>query len=105
MIREPSLFILTALTVSPLHGYAIVRRVEQLSEGRIRLRAGTLYAALDRLVREGALVPDGDETVDGRRRRLYRLTAAGRAELQGAATRLAANAALAHDALARTGGR
>lgn len=105
MIREPSLFILTALVASPLHGYAIIQSVERLSEGRIRLRAGTLYAALDRLVREGALAPDGEQTVDGRKRRRYRLTETGRRELQGEADRLAANAALARDALARYGAR
>ena len=50
MIREPTLFVLAALARVPLHGYAIIRSVAELSEGRVTLRAGTLYAALDRLV-------------------------------------------------------
>lgn len=105
MIREPTLFILAALAASPLHGYAIIRRIEALSDGRVRLRAGTLYAALERLVREGALAPDAEEIVDGRRRRRYRLTAQGRQALRADADRLAANAAVAHAALARSTGR
>ena len=77
MIREPTLFVLAALARAPLHGYAIIGAVSTLSDGRVALRAGTLYAALDRLVREGALAVDGEEVVDGRLRRRYRITAAG----------------------------
>ena len=79
MIREPTLFVLAALARTPLHGYAIIGAVAELSEGRVTLRAGTLYAALDRLVREGALEVDAEEIVDGRLRRRYRITAAGQA--------------------------
>ena len=73
-MREPTFWILTALTAAPLHGYGIIQQADQLSDGRVRLQAGTLYAALDRLVAEGLVEPDREEKVDGRNRRYYRLT-------------------------------
>ena len=48
-LREPTFFVLTALLPAPLHGYGIIKAVEEMSDGRVRLRAGTLYAALERL--------------------------------------------------------
>lgn len=72
---------LTALAEGRLHGYGIVREVDQLSEGRLRLRAGTLYSALDRLVGEGLVAPAGEEIVEGRLRRYYDLTDDGRSAL------------------------
>ena len=45
-LREPTLFILAALVSGRLHGYAILDAVEDLSDGRLRLTAGTLYGAL-----------------------------------------------------------
>ena len=104
MIREPTLFVLAALAQTPLHGYAIIKSVSRLSDGRVTLRAGTLYAALDRLVREGALDVDGEEIVDGRLRRRYRITAAGKRLLQESVERLEANAAAARTQLTRTSG-
>jgi PadR family transcriptional regulator PadR len=77
VVREPTFLILAAVATDPLHGYGILRSVEQLSGGRVRLRAGTLYAALDRLVREGSLLVDHEEVVEGRLRRYYRITDAG----------------------------
>lgn len=43
-LHEPSFFMLTALAERPLHGYGVMKAVQELSGGRIRLRAGTLYA-------------------------------------------------------------
>lgn len=100
VIREPAFFVLAALAPAPLHGYAILKRVERLSEGRVRIGPGTLYAALDRLVRDGALAPAGEEIVDGRLRRRYRITGEGRRLLRERAERYAANAAVARAALA-----
>ena len=48
-MREPTYFVLASLLRGPLHGYAIIKRAEQLSDGRVRLATGTLYTALDRL--------------------------------------------------------
>ncbi|MCP4304497.1 MAG: PadR family transcriptional regulator [bacterium] len=76
-MREPTYFILTALLDGSLHGYGIIKRAEELSGGRIRLAAGTLYGALDRLVETGDIAVDREEHVSGRRRRYYRITERG----------------------------
>ncbi len=91
-MREPTYFVLTSLLDGPLHGYAIVKRAEELSRGRVRLAAGTLYAALDRLTDEGLIVVDREETVNGRARRYYALTGDGEAALRAEAARMAAAA-------------
>src|ERR1700722_17934518 len=79
--RPPSYFALAALIDGPLHGYAIVKRAEELSEGRVRLSTGTLYALLDRAVAE-TLVTAGEPYVSGgRQRRDYSLTSEGRQAL------------------------
>ena len=76
--------------------------VTQISEGRVRLRAGTLYAALDRLSTDRLLEVDREEVVDTRLRRYYRLTPAGRARLAVEAARLRANVAVATQRLGLT---
>ncbi len=93
-MREPTYFVLAALLAGPLHGYAIIKRVEELSNGRIRLPTGTLYTALDRLTAEGRLRLIGEEMVAGRIRRSYGLTDAGSAALRAEAQRMAAAARL-----------
>jgi DNA-binding PadR family transcriptional regulator len=80
-MREPTFFVLTALARGPRHGYAVMQDVEELSKGRIRLRTGTLYAAFDRLSEEKLIESAGEEVVDGRLRRYYRLTELGSATL------------------------
>lgn len=87
-LHRPTYFILAALLEGPLHGYGIIKRVEELTGGELRLRAGTLYAALDRLADEGRVAADREEVVSGRLRRYYRLTPAGRATLTAEAGRL-----------------
>ena len=105
MLREPTFLILAAVAPASLHGYGIIRAVERLSDGRARLRAGTLYAALDRLVGEGALAVEREEVVDGRLRRYYAITDAGLDLLRSGVDRIEANAAAARDQLAlRAGG-
>ncbi len=94
-LREPTYLLLTALAGGPRHGYALMQEVETISAGRVKLRAGTLYGALDRLTVEGLVTDAGEEVVDGRLRRYYTLTRDG-AELLGRETRrLRANAAVA----------
>jgi DNA-binding PadR family transcriptional regulator len=73
-MREPTFWILTALASQPRHGYGVIQEARRLSDGRVRLQAGTLYAALDRLGAQGLVEVDRDELVDGRNRRYYRLT-------------------------------
>jgi DNA-binding PadR family transcriptional regulator len=76
-VREPTFLVLTALAKGPCHGYGIIQEVELLSEGATRLKAGTLYAALDRLERGGLIEIESEEIVAGRLRRYYRLTPSG----------------------------
>ncbi|BCB76103.1 PadR family transcriptional regulator [Phytohabitans flavus] len=102
-MQEPTFFILTALAEEPRHGYGVMRAVGDLSEGRLSLRAGTLYAALDRLTEDGLLTVDREEAVDGRLRRYYRLTDDGAAALEREVARLRANASLAAAKLRRAG--
>ena len=94
-LREPTYLLLTALGEGPLHGYGIIKTVEEISDGRVRLRAGTLYAALERLESQGYVVFHGEGHEGGPARRYYRLTKSGRELLQGEASRLAANARVA----------
>jgi DNA-binding PadR family transcriptional regulator len=94
-MQEATFMILTALADGSQHGYGIIGEVAEISDGRIRLRAGTLYTALDRLRADGLIDAEREEIVDGRLRRYYRLTPAGRARLAAEAARLQANATAA----------
>jgi PadR family transcriptional regulator, regulatory protein PadR len=93
-MREPTYFVLAALLDAPLHGYAIIKRAEQMSGGRVRLATGTLYTALDRLTDEGFVRLVSEEIVSGRVRRTYGLTNAGSAALRAEALRMAEAALL-----------
>ena len=105
-MTEPAFFILTALIDGPSHGYGIVGAVDGLSEGRVKLRVGTLYGVLDRLVADGLVEADREEVHQGRLRRYYRLTDGGAQALADEAERQAANARLASERLsARASGR
>ncbi|MFI7549707.1 PadR family transcriptional regulator [Micromonospora sediminimaris] len=90
-LREPTFLILTALAREPMHGYAIIGEVAALSDGRLALRPGTLYGALDRLTDAGLVELDREETVDGRLRRYYRLSPTGDATLAAETERLRRN--------------
>src|SRR5580692_12930764 len=74
-------FVLTALVGEPRHGYGIVGEVEELSQGRVKLKIGSLYGVLERLAAGGLIEPDREEAHDGRLRRYYRLTEEGRQAL------------------------
>ncbi|MEU8194223.1 helix-turn-helix transcriptional regulator [Microbispora amethystogenes] len=87
-MQEPTFLILTALAAGPQHGYGIITDVQRISDGRTRLRAGTLYAALDRLGEEGLIEADREEIVDGRARRYYRITGQGAGRLAAEAERM-----------------
>jgi PadR family transcriptional regulator len=100
-LREPTFFVLTALLPGPLHGYGIIKTVEEMSDGRVKLRAGTLYAALERLENAGAVALDREESEGGPPRRYYRLTPEGVGLLEAEGRRLAENARLVHDGLKR----
>ncbi|PPG50963.1 PadR family transcriptional regulator [Rathayibacter sp. AY1E9] len=91
-MRETTFWILTALALGRRHGYALLQEIEEQSEERVRLRVTTLYAALERLESEGLISPAGDERINGRVRRYFRLTEAGRAALGAEVTRMEASA-------------
>lgn len=91
-LREPSYFVLAALMDGPLHGYAILKQVRELSDGRVRLSTGTLYGALERLTADGLLMAGEEEVVEGRARRAYSLTPPGLAAVTAEAERLQAAA-------------
>jgi len=91
-MREPTFWVLTVLAAGRNHGYALMAGAKELSEGRVDLKVATLYAALERLRKAGLISPDGDETVDGRLRRYFRITDSGIAVLASEVQRLEANA-------------
>ena len=102
-MQEATFLILTALAAGTQHGYGILADVGQISGGRVRLRPGTLYTALDRLRGDGLIEVDREEIVDGRLRRYYRLTTAGGERLATEAARLRANALVAMSRLDAVG--
>ncbi|MET9618290.1 PadR family transcriptional regulator [Kitasatospora indigofera] len=89
-MQEPTLLLLTALADAPRHGYALVQEIAAISGGRVRMRTGTLYGALDRLLQQGLIRVESEEVVDGRARRTYALADAGRTALAAEADRLRA---------------
>jgi DNA-binding PadR family transcriptional regulator len=96
-------FVLTALAEGPRHGYGIVGEVAELSQGRVKLKIGSLYGVLDRLAGEGLIEPDREEAHDGRLRRYYRLTRDGRGALAEEAELRAATARVVWARLGRLG--
>ncbi len=103
-MQEATFLILTALAAGSQHGYGIITDVKEISGGRVRLRAGTLYTALDRLRADQLIGVDREEIVDNRLRRYYRLTPKGSELLAAEAARLQANAAAALSRLDLAGG-
>ena len=78
-----ALMVLKTLDVlGPLHGYGIARRIEQISGDLLSVNQGTLYPVLLRLEQEGAVASDWGASENNRRARYYRLTRAGKRELQ-----------------------
>ncbi len=110
-LSEAAFLILLSVADEPLHGYAIMKRVEQLSGGRVRLSTGTLYGAIKRFldagwvrrVEEGS--PLGADYKPPRARKSYRLTAPGARVLAEETSRLEQLARAASKALARAPGR
>ena len=91
-MQEATFLILTALADESRHGYGIITEVGRISSRRVRLRPGTLYAALERLTDDGLIAVEREEVVDSRLRRYYALTEEGRTVLAEEAARLQANA-------------
>ena len=81
-----ALMVLKTLDVlGPLHGYAIARRIEQISGDRLTLNQGTLYPVLLKLEQEGSIASDWGASENNRKARFYRLTRGGRKQLRAEA--------------------
>lgn len=85
-MREPELgevafWIMTVLAAGRRHGYAVLQEVQDASGGAVALKATTLYAALERLTRQGLVNADGEQVLDGRARRYFVLTETGGSRL------------------------
>jgi PadR family transcriptional regulator, regulatory protein PadR len=76
------LLILQSLTLGPLHGMGVSRRIEQVTKGAFRVRAGSLFPALHRMEQAGWLESYWGETETKRRAKYYELTRAGRRQLK-----------------------
>ncbi len=78
------LLILKTLVRGPNHGFGIALHIQTVSEGLLRVEEGSLYPALHRLERDKFVKASWTQTENGRRARLYKLTAAGRQRLEAA---------------------
>ena len=115
-LREPTLFILLTLSKGRKHGYAILKDVETLSEGRVVLSTGTLYGALARLLEQGVVRKSTDDSggdssgsksrsgsADFRVRKYYELTQFGRRVLEVEINRMSTILAMAGRELGEQG--
>jgi transcriptional regulator len=76
------MLILKAVGLGPLHGYGVLLRIQQISRDRLQIQQGSLYPALYRLEHRGWITSEWGESENNRRAKYYRLTAAGRRQLQ-----------------------
>ena len=74
--------VLKVLTLGPQHGWGIAQRIEQISERDLRVQQGSLYPALTRLEENGWIEGEWGTSENNRRAKFYRLTAAGRRQLE-----------------------
>ena len=86
-LTEPVLLILASLATEPRHGYGLMKDIETLSNGRVRLSTGTLYGALARLLEDG-WIERFEQDDRSRDKQAYRLTSEGRRQLQAEVERL-----------------
>jgi transcriptional regulator len=75
------LLVLKTLSLTPMHGWGISQRIQQISKGVLEVNQGSLYPALQRLEKSGLIDSDWGTTDNNRRARYYRITAAGRRAL------------------------
>lgn len=76
------MLILKTLSLQPMHGFGIARRIEQVSRGAFKVNPGSLLTALKRLERAGWLDAEWRQTENSRRARIYRLSRTGRRQLE-----------------------
>ncbi len=89
-LSESTFLILVSLSSGPKHGYAIMKEVEELSQGRVKLSTGTLYGAIKRMLADAWIrrVEEPAREPGGRERKSYALTARGRRVLEAETQRL-----------------
>ncbi|HEY2015239.1 MAG TPA: PadR family transcriptional regulator [Bryobacteraceae bacterium] len=80
------MMILRTLSRGPLHGYAIARHIHDWSKGALEIEDGSLYPALNRMLHKGWVKSEWGVTENNRRARFYRLTAAGKKQLEAEST-------------------
>ena len=78
------MMVLRLLKLEPMHGYALVQRIQQASRNLLQVEEGSLYPALHRMEHAGWIKAEWDVTENNRRARLYRLTKAGERHLEEA---------------------
>lgn len=111
-LREPTFYILLSLVPGEKHGYAILKDVEELSRGKVRLSTSTLYEGLARLLEHGLIARveaedssqeagTGKAVHPGRPRKAYHLTQYGRRVVEAETSRMQALVAAAHTRLGR----
>ncbi|MGQ0650586.1 MAG: PadR family transcriptional regulator [Gemmatimonadaceae bacterium] len=76
------MLILKTLSLQPMHGFGIARRIEQISRGSFKINPGSLLTALQRLERAGWLDAEWRQTENSRRAKVYTLTRTGRKQLE-----------------------
>ena len=76
------MMILHSLRLKPMHGYALVKHIKQVSDNLLQVEEGSLYPALQRMLREGLLESKEGVSAKGRPTRIYRLTDAGLRHLE-----------------------
>src|ERR1700734_2847840 len=76
------IMILQSLRLKPMHGYALVKHIKQVSDNLLQVEEGSLYPALQRMLREGLLESKEGVSAKGRPTRIYRLTDAGMRHLE-----------------------
>jgi PadR family transcriptional regulator PadR len=76
------IMILQSVRYRPMHGYALVKHIQQVSDDLLRVEEGSLYPALQRMLKEGWLAAETGTSAKGRPTRIYRLTEAGQRHLE-----------------------
>lgn len=76
------ILILKAVSLGPLHGYGILLRIQQISAGKLQIPQGSFYVALYRIEHKGWLKGEWGESENNRKAKFYRLTPAGRRQLE-----------------------
>ena len=79
------MLILKAISLGGLHGYGVLLRLQQLTQGRLQIQQGSLYPALYRLEKQGLIASEWGESDNKRKAKFYTLTAAGQKQLKAEA--------------------